>query len=129
MTTDILTSKCPDYILKWEQIKEPVFSCPFHEPFCHATHSVLQVVFDDPQPENFDVKVFDGSNGSSIPVTIKSTDTTDTLIKMYRQMNPKLQGNLHLAYNGKHVPKHKSMRELGVKPGAMFITYQKCTGG
>ncbi|GAA6082337.1 uncharacterized protein si:ch211-217k17.11 isoform X1 [Tachysurus ichikawai] len=96
-----------------------------HEPFRHATHSVLQVVFDDPQPENFDVKVFDGSNGSSIPFTIKSTDTTDTLIKMYRQMNPKMD----LAYNGKQVPAHKSMRELGVKPGAMFITYQKCTGG
>ncbi|GAA6074614.1 uncharacterized protein LOC108260624, partial [Tachysurus ichikawai] len=113
---------CPDYIIKWEQIEEPVLSCPFHEPFRHATHSVLQVVFDDPQPENFDVKVFDVSNGTSIPFTIKSTDTTDTLIKMYRQMNPKMEGNLHLAYNGKHVKKRKSMRELGVKPGAMFIT-------
>ncbi|KAK2865900.1 hypothetical protein Q7C36_001956 [Tachysurus vachellii] len=99
-----------------------------HGPFRHTTHSVLQVVFD-PQPENFDVKVFDGSNGSGIPFTINITDTTDTLIKMYHEKKPELQGNLHLAYNGKQVPKHKSMKELGVKPGAMFITYQKCTGG
>ncbi|KAG7314270.1 hypothetical protein KOW79_022766 [Hemibagrus wyckioides] len=135
MSTDVCLHECQGSIFQCEQLEEPVLCLQdeVHAPFRHTTHSVLQVVCDDapgfPQPENVDLRVFDGSNGSSIPFTLKSTDTTDTLIKQYLQMKPELTGNLHLAYNGKRVSKHKSLRELGVKPGAMFITYQKCTGG
>ncbi|KAB5518259.1 hypothetical protein PHYPO_G00163670 [Pangasianodon hypophthalmus] len=103
-----------------------------HAKFSHTTHSFLKVCDDapgSPQPEKIDVTVFDPSKNIRIPFTLKSTDTTDMLNEKYLQMRPELVGTLNLAYNGKPVPGQKTLRELGVKPGAVFITFQRCVGG
>lgn len=115
--------------------KKPVPCGPRHRPynlFSGTTHGVLRV-WDEapgaPQPENMDLSVLDGFNGTRTPLSLRSTDTTDMLIERYLQVKPRLGGELHLVFNGKLLPKARSLGELGVKPGAVFITYQKCTGG
>ncbi|KAB5518260.1 hypothetical protein PHYPO_G00163690 [Pangasianodon hypophthalmus] len=134
MSADVCSSECIDYIYQWTPAEEPVL-CPenqLYEKFSHTTHSFLKVCDDapgSPQPEKIDVTVFDPSKNIRIPFILKSTDTTDRLIRKYLQMRPKLVGTLNLAYNGKPVPGQKTLRELGVKPGAVFITFQRCFGG
>lgn len=104
----------------------------FHPQFSHTTHTSLQVCDNAPEsplPDSIEVKVFDPSKNISVPIILKSTDTTEHLMKKYLQFRPELVGSLHLAYNGKRVSAKKTMGELGVKPGAMFITFQRCIGG
>ncbi|KAF7687019.1 hypothetical protein C0J45_22322 [Silurus meridionalis] len=103
-----------------------------HSRFLHTTHSVLQVCYDAPDSPRagvIKVQVFDPSKDLRIPLTVKSTDSAATLIKKCLEQRPDLGETLNLVYNGKPVPLCKSLGELGVKSGAMFITYQKCFGG
>ncbi|XP_017316541.1 uncharacterized protein LOC108260624 [Ictalurus punctatus] len=121
-------------IIQWADVEELVLGPQnqFHPQLGQTTHSFLKV-YDDapgsPQPDNIDVKVFDPSKNTNIPIDLKITDTVDTLIKKYLQMRPELGNNLRLAFNGKPVAAHAILRDLGVKPGAVFITFQRCRGG
>ncbi|KAI5610088.1 hypothetical protein C0J50_5441 [Silurus asotus] len=103
-----------------------------HSRFRHTTHSVLQVCYDaldSPQAGVFEVQVFDPSKDLRILLSVKSTDSGATLIKKCLEQRPDLGKTLNLVYNGKPVSPCKSLGELGVKSGAMFITYQRCIGG
>ncbi|KAI5610087.1 hypothetical protein C0J50_5440 [Silurus asotus] len=103
-----------------------------HSRFRHTTHSYLQVcrdALDSPQAGVFEVQVFDPSKNLRILLSVKSTDTGATLIKKCLEQRPDLGETLNLAYNGKSVSPCKSLGELGVKSGAMFLTYQRCFGG
>uniref|UniRef100_A0A672LIR8 Ubiquitin-like domain-containing protein n=1 Tax=Sinocyclocheilus grahami TaxID=75366 RepID=A0A672LIR8_SINGR len=103
---------------------------PFHEPLENATHAVLQVQGPvSPGPKRFPVNVFNVSNGMTIPVTVRSTDTIGKMQQKVLKLRPLLGANLNLVYNGKPVQLCQTLSELQVKPGATFITYQKCQGG
>uniref|UniRef100_A0A4W4E3G6 Ubiquitin-like domain-containing protein n=1 Tax=Electrophorus electricus TaxID=8005 RepID=A0A4W4E3G6_ELEEL len=112
------------------------FLCTFSnylDPFLDTTHSTLQI-YDhagSTQPTPFPIllRVYNANDGTSIPFALKSVDTIGKLQRCYQKMRPELVGRLNLAYNGKPVPALKTLGELGVKPGATFITYQKVTGG
>ncbi|KAM9449701.1 uncharacterized protein Hap1MRO34_022193 isoform 2-T2 [Clarias gariepinus] len=94
----------------------------YHPWLRSSTHTSLQVCTDaagSPLPECFDVQVFDPSKNTRTMINLKSTDTADTLLEKYP----------HLALNGKPVPQLTPLRDLGVKPGAVFITFQRCIGG
>lgn len=103
---------------------------PFHEPLENTTHTVLQVQRPvSPGPKRFLVNVFNGSNGMKIPVIVRSTDTIGKLQQKVLKLSPDLGARLNLVYGGKPVQLHQTLSELQVKPGATFITYQKCRGG
>ncbi|XP_076876339.1 uncharacterized protein LOC143525832 [Brachyhypopomus gauderio] len=103
-----------------------------YEPFNRTTHSTI-LVHDDPvprsNPDTTSVRVYNGNDGTCIPFKVKSMDTIAKLRSRYQKWRPELEGKLNLAFNGKPVPGEKTMKELGVKPGATFITFQKVTGG
>ncbi|KAI5087853.1 tripartite motif-containing protein 16-like [Silurus meridionalis] len=120
--------KVHECIPKWTEVKHVT---QHHPDFCHTTHSVLQVSYDapdSPQAGVFEVQVFVPSKNLRIPLSVKSTDTAATLIKKCLEQRPDLGETLNLAYNGKPVSPCKILGELGVKSGAMFLTYQKCIG-
>lgn len=117
-----------NYISKCVSVEKPIL-CPQDEVHHPIIHTTLQVYKDAPLPDPFNVKVFDPSKNINIPFILKSTDTAAHLIKKYLQMKPELKGSLNLAYNGKQVSAMKTMCELGVKPGDVFITFQRCSGG
>ncbi|KAK7165774.1 hypothetical protein R3I93_005756 [Phoxinus phoxinus] len=103
---------------------------PYHEPCGNATHTVLRVqepVSTDSEP--FTVNIFNGSNGVRVSVGMKSTDTIGKLQQKVLKRNPDFGANPNLLYNGKPVQLQQTLSELQVKPGATFITYQKCIGG
>ncbi len=103
---------------------------PFHAPLENTTHTSLQVQGPvSPGPKRIPVNIFNGSNGMKIPVTVRSTDTIEKLQQKVLKLRPDLGASLNLVYNGKPVQLHQTLSELQVKPGAMFITYQKCHGG
>lgn len=103
---------------------------PYHEPLENTTHTVLQVQGPvSPGPKLFPVNVFNGSKGMKIPVIVRSTDTIEKLQQEVLKLSPDLGASLNLVYNGKPVQLHQTLSELQVKPGATFITYQKCRGG
>uniref|UniRef100_A0A671RKT2 Ubiquitin-like domain-containing protein n=1 Tax=Sinocyclocheilus anshuiensis TaxID=1608454 RepID=A0A671RKT2_9TELE len=103
---------------------------PFHEPLENTTHAVLQVQGPvSPGPKRFPVNIFNGSNGMKIPVIVRSTDTIEKLQQEVLKLSPDLGASLNLVYNGKPVQLYQTLSELQVKPGATFITYQKCRGG
>uniref|UniRef100_A0A672M9B8 Ubiquitin-like domain-containing protein n=1 Tax=Sinocyclocheilus grahami TaxID=75366 RepID=A0A672M9B8_SINGR len=102
---------------------------PLPEPLEKTTHAVLQVQRPvSPGPKRFSVNVLNGSDGMKISVTVRSIDTIRKLQQKVLKLRPDL-GCGNLAYNGKPVQPHKKLSELQVKPGAMFVTYQKCHGG
>ncbi|KAF4071275.1 hypothetical protein AMELA_G00271350 [Ameiurus melas] len=130
MATKVCAPQCE--VLPKTSSPQVVPQSKFHSLFSHTTHSFLKVRDDapgSPQPDNFDVLVFNPSKNINIPINLKSTDTADTLIKKYQQTRPELGKDLRLAFNGKPVEAHAILRDLGVKPGAMFITFQRCHGG
>ncbi|KAK9981502.1 hypothetical protein ABG768_001032 [Culter alburnus] len=101
---------------------------PYHEPLKKSTHTVLQVQQPvSPGPERLLVNIFNGSKG--VKVTARSTDTIGKIQQKVLKLKPELGGCGNLLYNGKPVQPHKTLSELQVKPGATFITYQKCHGG
>ncbi|XP_056312474.1 uncharacterized protein zgc:194101 [Danio aesculapii] len=103
---------------------------PYHEPLESTSHAVLQVEKPvAPVPKSFSVNIFDGSKGKKIPVMVKSTDTIGKLQKKAQKLKPDLVGCGNLTFNGKPVQLQQKLRDLQVKPGATFITYQKCHGG
>ncbi|XP_053475157.1 uncharacterized protein LOC128604233 [Ictalurus furcatus] len=130
MATKVCAPQCE--VLPKTSSPQVVHQSKFHPEFGQTTHSFLKV-YDDapgsPQPDILDVLVFDPSKNINIPVNLKITDTVDALIKKYLQMRPELGKELHLAFNGKSVAAHAILRDLGVKPGAVFITFQRCRGG
>ncbi|CAM4473267.1 hypothetical protein PO909_015721 [Leuciscus waleckii] len=102
---------------------------PLPEPLGKATHTVLQA--QEPVssgPKRFLVNIVDG-NGVKVPVTVRSIDTIGKLQQKFLKLRPDLRGCGNLLSNGKPVQKQQTLSELQVKPGATFITYQKCTGG
>lgn len=102
---------------------------PFPEPLGNTTHAVLQLQEPvSPGLKRFPVNVFNGSDGTKISVTVRSIDTIAKLQQKVLKLRPELRSG-HLSYNGKPVQPHKKLSELQVKPGAVFITYQKCHGG
>ncbi len=115
----------------WQCVKEDPRDT-FHEPMKQTTHTVLQVQdseLSSPGPNCFSVCIFNGSNGMNIPVTVRSTYSVRRLQQKVLKLRPDLGASLDLVYNGKPVQLHQRLSELQVKPGAMFITYQKCHGG
>jgi len=103
---------------------------PYHEPCVKATHTVLQV--QEPystQSMSFRVNFLNGFNGGKITVRMKSSDTIGKLQKKVQKLRPDLRGCGNLVYNGKPVEPQQTLAELQVKPGATFITFQKCHGG
>ncbi len=104
----------------------------FHEPMKQTTHTSLLVHDSElisPGPKRIPVNIFNGSNGMKIPVIVRSTDTIEKLQQEVLKLRPDLGASLNLVYNGKPVQLHQTLSELQVKPGATFITYQKCHGG
>ncbi|XP_056320793.1 uncharacterized protein si:ch211-217k17.11 [Danio aesculapii] len=98
---------------------------PYHEPVENTIHTFLQVQGPvSPAPEVFSVFIINGSKGSRIPVTVNSTDTIEAMLQ-----NHNLGANPNLIFNGKPVQPYQKLCDLQVKPGATFITYQKCHGG
>ncbi|RAM39556.1 hypothetical protein DOZ52_28595, partial [Enterobacter hormaechei] len=103
---------------------------PYHEPLKKSTHTVLQVQGPvSPGPERLLVNIFNGSDGKKVPVMVRSTDTIGKLQQEALKLKPELGAIPNLVYNGKPVQLHQTLSELQVKPGATFITYQKCRGG
>lgn len=103
---------------------------PIPEPLEKATHTVLRVQKPvSSGPKRFSVNIFDGSKGVKVPVTVRSIDTIGKLQQKIRKLKPDLRGCGNLVYNGKPVQQQQTLSELQVKPGATFITYQKCHGG
>ncbi|XDV15692.1 hypothetical protein PO909_015722 [Leuciscus waleckii] len=103
---------------------------PYHEPCGNAIHAALRVQKPfSTNSKSFSVNFFNGSNGVSVSVVMKSTDTIGKLLQKVLKLNPDFGANLNLLYNGKPVQLQQTLSELQVKPGATFITYQKCTGG
>ncbi|ROL46566.1 hypothetical protein DPX16_21750 [Anabarilius grahami] len=103
---------------------------PYHEPLEKSTHTILQVQGPvSPVPKRLLVNIFNGSKGVKVPVTVRSTDTIGKLQQKALKFKPELGGCENLVYNGKPVLQHQTLSELQVKPGATFITYQKCHGG
>ncbi|ROL46567.1 hypothetical protein DPX16_21751 [Anabarilius grahami] len=102
---------------------------PYHEPLEKSTHTILQVQGPvSPVPKCLHVNIFNGSDGTKVPVTVRSTDTIGKLQHKALQQRPELGAIPNLVYNGKPVLQHQTLSELQVKPGATFITYQKCHG-
>uniref|UniRef100_A0A8C7PFE1 Ubiquitin-like domain-containing protein n=1 Tax=Oncorhynchus mykiss TaxID=8022 RepID=A0A8C7PFE1_ONCMY len=110
---------------------DPPIPAPYNPTFLNATHTSLLVVKDTKptRASHFTVTVLNGSDGKIVPLLLKSTDTIGKLQRRFLQKRPDLTGSLNLAYNGKPVQRHQSLRELGVKNGATFITFQRCLGG
>lgn len=104
---------------------------PLPEPLGEATHTVLRAQKPDLSsgPKRFLVNIFDGSKAVKVPVTVRSIDTIGKLQQKVLKLRPDLRGCGNLVYNGKPVQKQQTLSELQVKPGATFITYQKCIGG
>ncbi|XP_077102063.1 uncharacterized protein LOC143753549 [Siphateles boraxobius] len=103
---------------------------PLPEPFGNATHTVLRAQKQiSSGPKRFLVNIFDGSKGVKVAVSVRSIDTIGKLQQKVRKLKPELGGCGNLVYNGKPVQLQQTLSELQVKPGAMFITYQKCVGG
>ncbi|KAI2647159.1 GTPase IMAP family member 4 [Labeo rohita] len=102
---------------------------PYYEPFKDTTHTVccIQRSFAS-SLKRFSVSVFNGSNGIKVSVTVCRTDTIGKLQQTVLQLRPDFIECGNLAYNGKPVQLHQTLSELQVKPGAVFITYQKCHG-
>ncbi|XP_001339274.1 uncharacterized protein si:ch211-217k17.11 [Danio rerio] len=98
---------------------------PYHEPLENTSHTVLKLQEPvSPAPKVFSVFIINGSKGSRIPVTVTSTDTIEEMLQKHN-----LQANPNLIFNGKPVQLSQKLCDLQVKPGATFITYQKCHGG
>ncbi|KAL6466598.1 hypothetical protein MHYP_G00244020 [Metynnis hypsauchen] len=115
---------------------EPAKGEPQHtpyRPFLQVIHSTLKVnePLGSPQPSNgaFEVTVYNGTDNTKIPLSMKSTDTIGKLKKAYIKKRPHMSGSLNLVFNGKPVHSEKTLGELGVKTGAMLITFQRCIGG
>uniref|UniRef100_A0A8C2K6T0 Ubiquitin-like domain-containing protein n=1 Tax=Cyprinus carpio TaxID=7962 RepID=A0A8C2K6T0_CYPCA len=111
--------------------RDPKDTVPVHfQPLENSTHASLQVQEPvSPGPKSFNVFYFNGSNGMKIPVTVRSTDTIGKMQQKVLKLRPELGASLNLVYNGKPVQLWQTLSELQVKPGATFITYQKCQGG
>ncbi|KAM9449948.1 uncharacterized protein Hap1MRO34_022409 [Clarias gariepinus] len=134
MSTDVCFPECEEFtfldVLDEELLLNPLPK--YHPLLTHSTHTSLQVCDDaaaSPRPDVLHVQVFDPSKNIRVPFILKGSDTADTLIKKYLQERPELGKNLHLALNGRRVSRQKSLSELGVKSGAVFITFQRCIGG
>ncbi|KAK2909284.1 hypothetical protein QQF64_000605 [Cirrhinus molitorella] len=103
---------------------------PYHEPLKNTTHTVFRVQPPvSSSPKRFSVNILNGSNGVKVPVTVSSLDTIAKLLQEVLKLRPELGASHNLVFNGKPVDLKKTLSELQVKPGATFITYQKCHGG
>ncbi|KAI4880202.1 hypothetical protein NFI96_020534 [Prochilodus magdalenae] len=103
---------------------------PAEPATANSSHLSLTVNSDSPpSPKRVLLTVFHGSTGAKVPLILNHTDTVQRLKEMVKQEKPNLGDRLHLIYNGKPVEAQQTMAELDVKPGSLFITYQKCVGG
>lgn len=104
---------------------------PYHEPCGNATHTVLRVqkpYTSGPKWTSGSVNIFNGSK--VIQITVKCDDTIGKLQQeLLKLLKPNLGNDLNLVFNGKLVQQQQTMSELQVKPGATFLTVQKCHGG
>ncbi|KAA0722043.1 hypothetical protein E1301_Tti012117 [Triplophysa tibetana] len=133
--TIVLQNRYEQCIL-WECVRgdpQDVQPIPFHPTFKNTIHSVLTVResigLNSPIAGPVDVNIFNGSDGTSVPLKMENTDTVGKLMEIFLRMKPDFKGTVDLAYNGKPVKAHQTMAELQVKPGTTFITYQRCIGG
>uniref|UniRef100_A0A3B1K3X7 Ubiquitin-like domain-containing protein n=1 Tax=Astyanax mexicanus TaxID=7994 RepID=A0A3B1K3X7_ASTMX len=106
------------------------------EEFLNVVHGVLRVSSRPESPQTtsepkqkIPVTVIDGFTGTKVPLIIRRTDTIGKLKQALVKKKPHMKGSLNLSLNGKNCLSEKTMSELNVKPGATFITFQRCTGG
>ncbi|KAL2077019.1 hypothetical protein ACEWY4_026523 [Coilia grayii] len=112
-------------------LKHVVPAVPLHPGLERSTHVSLGVVTPTPTPPpaTIHLSVINGSNGKTTQLKLKSGDTIGKLKRKYLQLCPEMCDRLNLVCNGKPVQDQQSLAELGVKPGATFVTFQRCTGG
>ncbi|KAI4880201.1 hypothetical protein NFI96_020533 [Prochilodus magdalenae] len=101
----------------------------YHSALKAASHVSLGVISDPSTPARIPLTVTDGSTGKQVSLVLNHSDTVQRLREMFKEARPNLGDNFHLILNGKPVEAQQTMAELGVKPGSLFITYQKCVGG
>ncbi|NP_001373556.1 uncharacterized protein LOC559555 [Danio rerio] len=98
----------------------------YHPHLENTSHAVLQAQGPvSPAPKSFTVFIINGSRGSKIPVKVRSSYTVAKMLLKALMVKT----DLNLIFNGKPVQPNQMLCDLQVKPGATFITYQKCHGG